>query len=234
MHIYRNRWHVAATFSVIVVPLVYLIVFTTVANLSTGELIRETVISLGRILVAYLISVAIAWPLAVFFYRGRRATIALPFFDVLNSLPTSAALPLAAIVLGPSTTTVIIFLVAEITWPMLFSIVSALKLIRDDWGEAVHIAGLRGWGYLRWFLMPASFSGLVTGSIVGLGDGWQALIATEIIVRARGGLGIFFAEHAGSYQLTLLGIFGLLLVIFAVNKLLWLPLLEYSHRQLEN
>lgn len=233
MRIYRNRWHIAVTFSLIVVPFCYLLIFTWAAHLSPGALVSETLVSIGRIAVAYVIAIVIAWPLAVFFYRGRRATVALPFFDVLNSLPTSAALPLAALVLGPSTTTVILFLVVEITWPMLFSIVSSLKLIREDWQDAVRIAGLKRWEYVRLFLWPASMSGVVTGSIVGLGDGWQALIATELIVRARGGLGVFFAAHADSYQLTLLGIFGLLLIIFAINKLIWLPLLEHSHRQLE-
>ena len=218
---------------VILLPFVYFYFFVRLAHLDAGGLGADIGTSLARMVVAYLIAAALGWLFAVLFYRGRRGDIALPIFDVLQSVPTFAALPLAILALGATNLTVILFLVLAIIWPIFFSVVSSLKLIRQDWQDAAQIAGLRGWKYVRYFLWPASLSGLTTGTIVGLGDGWEVLIATEIIVQVKSGLGIFFGAHADSVRLTLLAMFGLLLIVFVINRLLWLPLLEFSHRQLE-
>ena len=233
MRIYRNRWHLAATFFIIVLPLVYLYAFARLSHLAVSGLAGDMGVSLIRMIVAYLIAAVLGWGSAVLFYRGPFSVIALPIFDVLQCIPTFAVLPLVVMVLGPSNVTVVLFLILAIVWPIFFSVVSSLKLIRQDWQEAAQIARLNGWDYFRLFLWPASLSGLTTGTIVGLGDGWEALIATEIIIQVRSGLGIFFNAHTNSVSLTLFGMLGLLLVIFVINKLLWLPLLEKSHLQLE-
>ena len=155
--------------------------------------------------------------------------IALPIFDVMQSFPTFAALPLATVVWGPSNTTIIFFLIITVIWPILFSLISSLKLIWRDWEEASEIAQLRGFNYLRYVLWPASIPGIITGSIIGLGEGWEALVATEMISGNHFGLGSFFATYSQSSMITAFGILGLLIMIFSVNKLVWLPLLDWSH-----
>ena len=105
--------------------------------------------------------------------------------------------------------------------------------MRHDWLEAVQISGLKDLDYFTKFLLPISIPGLITGTIIGLGEGWEALVATEIIVKARGGLGGFFASFSQSIPITTFCILGLLLSVFSINKLVWLPLLEKSHHQME-
>ena len=117
-------------------------------------------------------------------------------------------------------------------WPVFFSIVSSLKLIKRDWQEAAKISNLRGWQYFRYFLWPVSVSGLIIGSIIGLGEGWEALVATEIIISPGRGLGEFFQRFSTSPMITGFGILGLLILIFAFNKLIWLQLLTWSHERL--
>ena len=228
--IYRSRWHVIVTVLLVLIPFLFLRVFSRLAVLAQVTLWSDIVLSGGRLLVAYIIAMLVAWSAAVLFYRGRRATIALPFFDVLQSFPTFAALPLATIVWGASSFTVIFFLTVQVIWPMFFSIISSLKLMNREWEEAAHMAGLHGWQYLTRFILPITIPGLITGSIIGLGEGWEALVATEIIVGLPQGLGGFFQMFSANPTVTTLGIFALLSVIFSINKLLWLPLLEWSHR----
>ncbi len=230
---YRSWRHVAATAGLIILPLAFLLGFAHISHLETRVLITNLLVSLGRIAIAYVLSAFIGWGCAVLFYKGRRGDIALPVFDVLQSFPTYAALPLAVLYWGASNFTVIVFLILAIVWPIFFSVISSLKLIRRDWQEAVEISGLHGWDYVRKFLIPVSMPGLMTGSVIGLGDGWEALVATEIIVGLHTGLGAFFQSSSENLQVTLLGIFGLLLVIFAINKLIWLPLLNRSHQLTE-
>lgn len=231
--IYHNWLHLLATFMIIIVPFIFLFIFAKISNFNAGVMYEDIGISFIRLLVAYVIAVIIAWALAVSFFRGKRAIIALPIFDVLQSFPTFAALPAAVFVWGATNFTVIFFLVITVIWPVLFSVISALKLIRQDWEDAARIYNLKGADYIKKIILPVSIPGLITGSIIGLGEGWEALIATEIIVGIKSGLGPFFQAFSTNVTITALGILGFLIIIFSINKLVWLPLLDWSHKKME-
>lgn len=231
--IYASRKHLLVTILVVMLPFTFLLLFSRVAHIATGMLFSDVLVSVWRLTLAYLAAALLGWVSAVLFYRGRRALVALPIFDVLQSFPTFAALPLAVGFWGPSAFTVVIFLILTIIWPIFFTIVSSLKLIRRDWEEAAEIAGLKGTRYLRSFLLPITIPSLITGSIIGLGEGWEALVATEIIIGVKNGLGGFFLLFSSNTAITAFGILGLLLLIFALNKILWLPLLDRSHLMME-
>lgn len=227
--IYKHRIHLLFAFSLILLPIAFFIIFSKITHIATINLFGDISVSLYRLFAAYIIAAFLGWVFSVLFYRGKGSTIALPIFDVLQSIPTFAALPLAVLVWGPTNFTIIFFLVLAIIWPIIFSVISSLKLIKNDYHEVVEIYGLRGWKKVTLFLWPASIPGLITGSIVGLGDAWEALVATEIIVGMRYGLGSFFQRFSDNSQITIFGILGLLLLIFTINKMIWIPLLEKSH-----
>ena len=233
VRIYKSRPHLYITILTVIAPFAYLFFFSELAHIAAGELFYNLFVSCWRLLVAYAIAVALGWTMAVCFYRGRQAEVALPIFDVLQSFPTFAALPTAVYFWGQTNFTTIFFLVITVIWPIFFSILSSMKLIKHDWGEAVEIAGLRGWNYFRYFLLPLSLPGLITGSIVGLGEGWEALVATEIIVGMKTGLGQFFESNAENTAVTAFGILGFLILIFVINKLVWIPLLDRGHHMME-
>ena len=222
-----------ATLLIILAPFVFLLVFADSYNIPSAQLFTEIFLSFYRMVIAYLIAAILGWVFAISFFRGRRASVALPIFDVLQSFPTYAALPLAVAFLGESDTTVIIFLTLAIIWPIFFSIISSLKLVRHDWEEMVEVMNIGRIDYLRYYLIPMSMHGLITGSIIGLGDGWEALVATEIIVGIKNGLGGFFNRYSTNVAVTIFGITGFLFIIFSINKLIWSPLLEWSHKKLE-
>lgn len=228
-----TRRHVLAALLIVGLPAVFLIATSRVAGITTQALLTDVLVSSWRLAIAYVIAAVLGWLSAVAFYRGRRAAIALPVFDVLQSFPTFALLPIVRITWGASSAATIAALVATIIWPIFFSVVSAVRHHQQDWEEAARIAGLRGIPYLRYFLWPMSARGLITGSIIGLGEGWEALVATEMIVGNASGLGQFFLSSVSSPLTTTLGILALLAIIFSVNKMLWLPLLEWSHRTVE-
>ena len=233
LKVYHSRKHLAITIFFVVIPFLFLFVFSRVAHIESDTLFYDLFISLVRLIVSYIIAVCVGLFLALIFFRGKRALIALPFFDVLQSFPTFAALPLAVYFFGQSTFVVILFLSINILWPILFSVLSALRMIKSDWEDAVTIVGLGGFAYIRHFLWPLSLPALVTGSVIGLGEGWEALIATEIIVNMKTGLGSFFQSHSSQTFVTVFGILGFLIIIFSINKLLWIPLMERSHRLME-
>ncbi len=190
-----RMWTVIRAGAIFALPILFFVGFTFFLHLSADELWTDVANSLWRLAIAYVLSLSLAWVAAVLFYRGRRAGVALPVFDVLQSFPTFAALPLAVTFFGPTNTTVIIFLSISIIWPIFFSLISSLKLINHEWREVTQIYGLKGINFVRRFLIPVTIPGIITGSIIGLGEGWEALVATEIIARTKLGLGTFFSEH---------------------------------------
>jgi len=231
--IYASWRHLLFTLFLVFLPFGFMIFFSRYANIAKRILWHDFLLSFYRLTLAYVIAALAGWILAVSFYRGKKAAVFLPIFDVLQSFPAFAALPLAVYFWGPSNFTVIFFLIFAVIWPIFFSIISSLKLIRHDWREAASIFDLTGRPYLTKFLIPITLPGLITGSIIGLGEGWEALIATEIIVGNKTGLGNFFKTFAHDPTITAVGIFGFLLIIFIINKLIWLSLLEWSHHQME-
>ncbi len=231
--IYQSKRHVIVTALFIVIPFVFLLLFAQLSNIASAKLAIDVSSSLTRIALAYFVAAFLGWFFAVLFYKGKRAIIALPIFDVLQSFPTFAALPIATMIWGPNNFTIIFFLVLAIIWPVFFSVISSMKLIKREWEEAVEVYQLSKIDYLRKFLLPVSIPGLITGSIVGMGDGWEALIATEIIVGIKTGLGSFFQFFSANTNMTALGILGFLLIIFTINKLIWLPLLNWGHQKME-
>ena len=231
--IYQSRMHMLAVVLFLLAPFLFLTFFSRIAHIATSKLYSDLGISLLRLLTAYAIAVVLGWTFAIVFYKGRRSAVALPIFDVLQSFPIFAILPLTTAVFGATNINVTFFLVLTIIWPVFFSILSSLKLMRRDWQEAVEIAGWHGFEYVKRFLWPVSVPGLITGSIIGLGEGWGALVATEIIVGVHTGLGDFFSSYSHNPAITFFGILGLLTLVFSINKLVWTPLLDWSHKLTE-
>jgi len=229
----RSTKHLLAGFSIILIPLFGLFAFSIVSGIQFKTVLSDLAISVWRLAIALGIGIIAAWVLVVLFVRGKTSNIALSFFDVMQSLPTFTILPIAVHFWGSGEGTIIFFLVITVIWPIIFSIVSSLKQAEKSFTEAVYISRISGIDYIRYYLFPLTAPGIVTGAIIGLGDGWEALIATEIILQTKTGLGPFFKIFADNSSMTLLGVLVFLSVIYAVNKFIWLPLLEKSHELVE-
>lgn len=233
--IYKSSKGLMLTIGLLALPFLFFFVGTQVAHVAFMPLMEDLGISFMRLMTAYVISVLIAWPCAVLFYTGKRGAVALPLFDVLQSFPTFAAMPLAVFIFGAEKidSLIVTFLVVTIIWPIFFTIVSNMKMMRRDWQEAAFVYNMRGRNYFNNFLIPVTLPGLITGSIIGLGEGWEALIATEIIVASQNGLGHFFQTYSHDAMVTSFGIVGFLFLIFVINKIVWLSLLDWSHHVME-
>lgn len=229
----RSYRHLIVAFCLFLVPLLGLFLFSLVSGISFYITVSDLLISSFRLGVAFVIATVLAWVLVIILIKGRTEAPALAFFDVFQSLPTFTILPIAVHYLGQSESTIIFFLTITIIWPIIFSIISSIKQVDQSWRDAVAMARVSGLDYIRYYLLPVTTPGIVTGAIIGLGDGWEALIATEIILQTKTGLGAFFQGFSNNSAETLLGVVVFLSVVFTINKLIWLPLLEKSHIMLE-
>jgi ABC-type nitrate/sulfonate/bicarbonate transport system permease component len=164
----RSLPHLVVAFAVLILPLAGLFVFSFVSGVSFMLALSDILISTWRLAVAFIGATVIAWVLVVLLIRGRTESTALALFDVLQSLPTFTILPIAVHYYGDSELTIIVFLGITIIWPIIFSIVSAVKQADKSWSDAVAMSRISGWQYIRLYLFPVTAPGVITGAIIDL------------------------------------------------------------------
>jgi len=119
-------------------------------------------------------------------------------------------------------------------WYLLFNLIAGVRAIPDDLNEAARSFGLRGRAYWRRVLLPGMVPSLLTGSITAWGAGWNALIVSEYIPFLNppphvSGLGYLldiatFNKPLPDNEMILLTILTMIVIVLAMNKLLWRPL----------
>ena len=230
VHIYRRGSQLRFTLVTSILAVGLLLLFVRLSNVSLGTLFVDLLASTYRVVIAYLISLVISVLMALIVTRNRTfEDFLLPVLDVLQSFPSFAILPIAILWFGASDVTAILFLVITILWPVLFNVVAGVKNMRGDLGEAARVFGAGGIKKLKYYLLPGVFPAIVTGSIIGWGEAWEAIVGAEILGISRG-IGAFLndASRTGDTRVLTLGIVFLLFFIFFLNKIIWLPLLKRS------
>ncbi len=195
---------------------------------TAAELFFGLGLSLYRLLAAYFISLFIALLLAILIGQNKIGNFLIPIFDLLQNLPSFALIPIFISLFGYTNIMVITFAASSILWPILFYVLHALKTSRTDLNDAATIFGARGLKRDIYYLLPLSFSSAVVGSIVGISIGWEAIIGIEIIGLSNGIGGFLNNTFINSRGTFTVGILSLLLVVFIINRLIWMPLLKKS------
>ncbi len=229
-HLTKKRKHKKITTGLILfIILVMILTISISAGNSFPLLVEALALSLFRLVVAYFISLVLAVIIAVSISNNKIGDSLIPVFDLMQNLPSFALIPIFVLWLGYTNLMTIIFAATSILWPILFYMLHALKTVQKDEEDASKIFGARGLKKVLFFSLLVAFPSIVTGSIVGFSIGWEAIIGVEIIGLSTG-IGPFLNNSsAGGYDKTLiLGISALLLVVFLINRLVWMPLLKKS------
>jgi NitT/TauT family transport system permease protein len=215
------------------------------------DLIPEALgLSAFHLVLAYLLSLAIAIPLAVYIYRhATAARYGLPVIQIIAAVPATALFPLFLFSLKDyigSDATVVFVLLTGMLWYLFFNILSGLRSIPPDLEEASRSMGLKGYKYYRRLVFPAIFSSFVTGSITAMGGGWNTLIIAEYInyrSHVFSTLGIGQLIDIGTYPISMGGLGGvgeagealmvaavlvLVVTVVIVNRVIWKPLYRLS------
>lgn len=226
-HLTRKRKHKVTTYFFVS------LIFTAVLSIglysgnSFGILLAALGLSLFRLIVAYVISLLVATIIAVVISDNKIGDLLIPIFDLMQNLPSFALIPFFVLWLGYTNLMTIIFAATSILWPILFYMLHALKTANKDKEDAAKIFGATGWKKMIYFSLPTAFPAAVTGSIVGFSIGWEAIIGVEIIGLSSG-IGPFINNPNVGDRGLILGLSALLLVVFLINRIIWMPLLKKS------
>ncbi len=200
-------------------------------------------LSILRLLIAYIISLAWILPLAIYLKSHKNAEKWLdPIFEIVASIPATALFPFFVIMfikLPFGTDIASIFLIMTgMQWYILFNVLSGIRSFSSDFDVVSRAFRFKKWQYIRKVLLPGIFPPLVTGSITGWGGGWNALIVSEYILingTVYSVLGIGYLIDYATYVRgsVILNIFYVLVMAFTVvliNRLFWRRLYARSQR----
>lgn len=185
-------------------------VFIAAAELiRTGYLGEHILVSLGRVLWGYAISVAFALPLAVVIYfhvRLRRLLNGvLEFFRVV---PPLAMIPLLILWFGIGEASKTALIVLATFFPIFLNALGGFEGIDNRWLELSKSLELSFYRHLRYVLFPGALPQIVTGLRLAFGFGWRALVGAELFAAASGlGYLIIDAQDMARVDIVYVGIF---------------------------
>jgi NitT/TauT family transport system permease protein/taurine transport system permease protein len=144
------------------------------------------------------------------------------FFQAIGDI---AWLPLLLIWFGFGLGTMTFVIVYTVVFPVVFNTALGVRSIQPELVRAAQSLGAPRWRILIEVILPGALPNIMTGLRNGLGYGWRALIAAEIIVGTSGiGFMMFDARRAGSAIEIVLGMIILGLLWYIVDAWILAPI----------
>lgn len=161
--------------------------------IGTGELMRHLLDSLKREMVAFGWSLsAIPLGIAIGWWKAVERQMD-PIVELLRPVPPLAWIPLSILWFGVGDTQNEFIIFLGIFFPILLNTVSGVRGIEPNLARAARCLGA-GEASLLWrIVLRAALPQIVTGIRIGLGVGWMALVAAEL-VGASSGLGFLIND----------------------------------------
>jgi NitT/TauT family transport system permease protein/taurine transport system permease protein len=198
-----------------------------------GDLLTHLLASLKREGLAFVLASS-AIPLGIAMGWWPRVHEQLyPVFEVLRPIPPLAWIPLSILWFGLGDTQNQFIILLGMFFPLLVNTIAGVRQVDAEMIEAAGTLGAPWWSILGRVVVPMALPQILTGIRVGLGVGWMALVAAEL-VGANSGLG-FLINDARSLLRTDIIIVGMLsigaagLVIDIVIRHLAARILPWSH-----
>ncbi len=192
----------------------------------TGVLPEYLQDSMVRLAVGAFWGIALGIPLGILVGLSARAHAALwpplLFFQAIGDI---AWLPILVIWFGYGLTTMTVIIVYTVIFPVVLNTVLGVRSIPINMHRAALSLGASRARLLWEVVLPGALPNIITGLRNGLGYGWRALIATEIIVGTSGiGFLMFDARRAGSVVEILLGMIILGILWYIVDGWILAPI----------
>jgi NitT/TauT family transport system permease protein/taurine transport system permease protein len=187
------------------------------------EYLEDSVI---RLALGAAAGTALGIPLGALIGLSRRAhALCWPLLLFFQAIGDIAWLPILLIWFGFGLTTMTFVLVYTVLFPVVLNTALGVRAVPLELTRAAQSLGASPWRILLEVTLPGALANIVTGLRNGLGYGWRALIAAEMIVGTSGiGFMMFDARRAGSVVEILVGMIVLGLLWYVVDGWVLVPL----------
>jgi taurine transport system permease protein len=182
--------------------------------------------SMVRLAVGAFWGIALGIPLGVLIGMSRRAHAVLwPVLLFFQAIGDIAWLPILVIWFGYGLVTMTFVIVYTVIFPVVLNTVLGVRTIHENMYRAALSLGASRARILWEVVLPGALPNIVTGLRNGLGYGWRALVAAEIIVGTSGvGFLMFDARRAGSVVEIILGMIILGILWYIVDSWILAPI----------
>lgn len=182
--------------------------------------------SVIRLATGAAFGIALGIPLGVLIGMSRIAYRALwPLLLFLQAIGDIAWLPILVIWFGYGLVTMTFVIVYTVLFPVVLNTVLGVRTVPVVLQRAAQSLGANRWRVVWEVILPGALPNIITGLRNGLGYGWRALIAAEIIVGTSGiGFLMFDARRAGSVVEIFLGMIILGVLWYIVDSWVLAPI----------
>ena len=164
------------------------VIFTTFVELArSGELQRNTLVTLARVIAGFGIGAAVATVLgAAAGYSALVRRLLDPTLQALRAIPSIAWVPLFILWLGIFEASKIVLIAVGVFFPVYLGLMSAIQSVDRKLVEVGRAFRLSDLGMVRRILLPAVFPAYVIALRAGLGLGWMFVVAAELMGASEG------------------------------------------------
>lgn len=160
----------------------------------SGELHRDALSSVYRVVVGFLIGTALALPIGLAMGVSRTAYAYLnPLLQVLRPIPPIAFVPLAILWFGLGNPPAFFLISLGAFFPVLMNTIAGVRSVDDLYIRAARNLGAKPFAMFRRIVIPAAMPHIMTGIRVGFGVAFIVVIVAEMIA-VNDGLGYRILE----------------------------------------
>jgi NitT/TauT family transport system permease protein len=201
-----------------------------------GTLIQATAVTLRRLLLGYIMGLAIGLPLGLLtasldFVEDTIGVLALG----LQTLPSVCWVPLALLWFGQTEGAMLFVVVMGTVWSVIIATDTGVRTIPPIYARAARTMGSNLFHRWTHVILPASLPYLVSGMKQGWAFAWRSLMAAEIFVTILTGFGLGHLLHYGRELNAMDQVIGIMLVIVLIgllaDKILFSPWERFLHRR---
>jgi NitT/TauT family transport system permease protein len=201
-----------------------------------GTLLEATSVTVRRLLVGYLIGIAIGLPLGLLtsaskFVEDTIGVLALG----LQTLPSVCWIPLALLWFGQTESAMLFVVIMGTVWSVVIATDTGVRNIPPIYARAARTMGSRGLHKWTKVILPASLPYLVSGMKQGWAFAWRSLMAAEIYVTILTGFGLGHLLHYGRELHAMDQVIGVMFVIVLIglltDKIVFAPIERFLHRR---
>jgi len=154
---------------------------------STRELLKDTVASLWRVGVGFLLAAALSIPVGILMgsFPSIRALLE-PLFGLMRYMPAPAFIPLLILYLGIGEAPKIMLIFIGVFFFNSLMVMDTVKFVPKDLIEATYMLGGNRVSALTQVVVPHVLPGILDACRINLAAAWQLVIVSELIAATEG------------------------------------------------
>ncbi len=182
-----------------------------IEELSNGNLLTNTLASMQRVVIGFVIGAVAALVLgALAGWFKWWGWVLNPIIDAIRPIPALAYIPLVIVWVGIGEPSRLIIIALAVFKPCVVNARAGMQEVAQIHVDAARTLGASKWRVFTTVALPSAIPYFIAGLRTGVSTGFLALVAAELIA-APSGLG-FMIQNAGQYFRTDITIVGIIVI----------------------